>query len=135
MISTKDHRSNKCLRHKRKQIGLPASRLSPLQPHLPKDQAGPSPLWQEAFEALFQPDLLSVAFCFNPTGCHFLTPPSLCSCCSLCLGCPQLCQLKPHPSLGVRANSTSSMKHFSDLPTPPSFLSIQDILSVPLSRD
>ena len=60
----------------------------------------------------------SLAFCFSPTGYHFLPPPSLCSCCSLSLEGPQLCQLKPYLSFGVSANSISPMKHFSGLPTP-----------------
>ena len=60
----------------------------------------------------------SLAFCFSPTGCHFLPPPSLCSCCSLSLDGPQLCQLKPYLSFGVSANSVFPMKHFSGLPTP-----------------
>ena len=60
----------------------------------------------------------SLAFCFSPTGCHFLPPPSLCFCCSLSLEGPQLCQLKPYLSFGVSANSVFPMKHFSGLPTP-----------------
>lgn len=118
MILTKDHQLDKCLWYQTKQIGPPASGISP-QHHLLRDPAGPSPLLQGALEALFQPDLLSLAFCLNPTG-SISSHLCLCSCCSLPQVPPAL-PVKSHPSLEVSANSTSSGKHFLTSPPLPSF--------------
>ena len=61
----------------------------------------------------------SLAFCFSPTGYHFLPPPSLCSCCSLSLEGPHLCWAEgirvPAPLAGL---GFSRQEDWSGLPLP-----------------